>query len=167
MEPLDYNHTKTLIHWMYSEYGSIYMRMGREKLPILELDNEYYYGKTYVFKEGSKGVIIALGGMIHQVLPILHMLDMTIIGASSPICFDDTLYKAIGQKKHIITLEDHNPTVGMASQIALQCSLRGIRIESMKALGVYDYQLSGKPQELYKNAFMDSNAVLEAYKMIG
>ena len=59
-----------------------------------------------------------------------------------------------------MTVEDHNPYSGLGAAVAFYAQTEGIALDSFKTLGAKEYQLSGKPAELYAAAGIDSDGIL-------
>jgi transketolase len=173
-EPADPNHCDRIIRYVAGHDGNFYVRMGRAKLATLldekgnvffDTDYPYKYGKCDLFRSGSKVTIVATGPMVHEALKARESYSkpeaVEIVIVSSIKRFDDTLLKSLKKTGRVITVEDHNPYNGLAASLSRYILENGIAIQSFASLGVREYQLSGKPEDLYHNAKIDSDAVLE------
>ncbi len=174
-EPADPNHCDRIIRYAGSHYGNFYVRMGRHKIPVLTKADgsilfdekyEYYYGKTDLLREGSDVTIVASGPMVIEALNAVKgsEADAEILIASSPKQFDDGLKASLEKTKNVIVVEDHNRKNGYASQVALYAAENGIALDSFKSIAVEEYQLSGKPAELYDSANIGEKAIVEVLK---
>ena len=76
------------------------------------------------------------------------------------------LENSLQKTKKAITIEDHNALNGLASQVALFVAQLGITLDFFKSVAVEEYQLSGKPNELYHKAEIDADAVEKILKKI-
>ena len=85
-------------------------------------------------------------------------------GSGKTTTLYSTLKYLFDPKINIITIEDHNPYSGLASQISSLILENNIKIESFNKLGVEEYQLSGKNQELYDNAGISYKSIIELLK---
>jgi transketolase C-terminal domain/subunit len=56
-------------------------------------------------------------------------------------------------------VEDHNVRSGLGSQVALFAQQNHLKLDFFHAIGVDEYQLSGKSAELYAAAGIDHVAV--------
>ncbi len=177
MEPADPNHCDRMIRYVASHYGNFYVRMGRHKLPVLTREDgailfdenyEYKYGKTEVLRTGEKVTIVATGATVIEALNAREAsgIDAEIVIASSIKQFDDTLKSSIQKTGKVITVEDHNVKSGLGSAVALFLAQAGLQVDHFKSLGVEEYQLSGKPAELYDEAGIGQKAITEALKNI-
>lgn len=178
IEPADPNHTDRIIRYIASHYGNFYVRMGRHKVPVLTKENgeilfdenyKYEYGKCELLREGSTITIIGTGAIISEAIKAKEEFErnhpdkkIEIILASSIKKFDNTLLSSIKKTGKVITLEDHNPYSGLNSQVAKYILDNNLQVKFFKGLCTYEYQLSGKPEELYKNSGLDKTGILEA-----
>lgn len=168
-EPADANHCDRLIRYAASHYGCFYIRMGRHNLPILRTEDgsllydaeyTYEYGRTDVLKSGNAVTIVTAGSMVGEVLQAVEGFDdIEIIIASTPKKFDDTLKKSIAKTGKILTVEDHNPYSGYGASVARFALENSLTVSQFKTLGVREYQLSGKPAELYASAGCGHEAI--------
>jgi transketolase len=171
-EPADPNHCDRIIRYVASHYGNFYVRMGRHKLPVLtnedgsiffDKDYAYEYGKCDLLREGSEITIVATGACVIEALRAReaspHPEKVEIIITSSIKKFDETLLKSIKKTKNVITVEDHNPYSGLGAAVAFFAQEAGVSLETFKTLGAKEYQLSGKPAELYRAAGIDSEGI--------
>ena len=169
-EPADPNHCDRIIRYMATHYGNCYVRMGRHKLPVLtkadgsilfDKDYVYEYGRTDVLREGSALTIVASGPMVIEAQNAVEAagVDAEILIASSPKQFDEGLATSLKKTGKVVVVEDHNAKSGFASQVALYAAQNGIQLEAFKSIAVEEYQLSGKPAELYDSANIGAKAI--------
>lgn len=163
LEPADPNHCDRLIRYAASHWGNFYIRMGRHKLPVLtktdgtpfyDTNYLYQYGQVDLYREGSTATIVCSGPMVSLVEKVVseNKYDVEILIATSPKQFDETLCQSLRKTKKVIVVEDHNALSGYASQVALHAVKHGHVLESFQSLAPSEYQLSGKPLELYDAA---------------
>jgi transketolase len=178
IEPADANQTDRIIRYIASRFGNFYVRMGRHKFPVIKKEDgsvfydknyKYEYGKTDVIREGSDITIVATGAMVNESLKAVELLkesdskiSVELVAASSIKKFDDTLLESVKKTKKVITVEDHNTYNGLGASLAGFLNQKGICPDKFKSLGVKEYQLSGKPEELYAEAGIDKNAIADA-----
>ena len=172
-EPADPNHCDRIIRYMATHYGNCYVRMGRHKLPVLtkadgsilfDKNYEYKYGRTDVLREGSALTIVASGPMVIEAQNAVKEagLDAEILIASSPKQFDEGLATSLKKTGKVLIVEDHNRKSGFASQVALYAAENGIALNQFKSIAVEEYQLSGKPAELYESAEIGAKSIEKA-----
>jgi len=176
-EPADPNHCDRIIRYVASHYGNFYVRMGRHKLPVLtkedgsiffDKDYVYQYGKCELLRSGTDITIIATGACVIEALKARDAFTnpekVEIIITSSIKKFDETLLKSLKKTKKVITVEDHNPYSGLGTAIAFYTQTEGVSLDLFQTLGAKEYQLSGKPAELYRAAGIDSEGIGKALK---
>ncbi len=176
IEPADPNQCDRMVRYIASHYGNVYMRMGRHKIPVLTKQNgdvffdasyKYYYGRCDVLRRGTDVTIAAMGATVHEALAAWEVLKEKGISAEVVIVssikkFDTPLFSSIKKTGRVLTVEDHNPTSGLASQLAHALREKNISLSEYKSLGVREYQLSGTWDQLYKAAKIDRKAIAKA-----
>ncbi|HLG25310.1 MAG TPA: transketolase [Candidatus Gracilibacteria bacterium] len=182
VEPADPNQCDRIIRYAASHYGNFYVRMGRHKYPIVTkedgtpfygTDYQYEYGKSDVVREGADLTIIATGAMVNEALKAVASLkaenanlSVEVVAATSIKKFDDTITKSIRKTGKVITVEDHNTTSGLSSQLAKHMIEQKICPDVFESIGVREYQFSGKAEELYEKAGLSSSHIAETCKKI-
>lgn len=177
IEPADPNQCDRIIRYIASHYGNFYVRMGRHKYPIITnedgtpfygTDYNYVYGRSDLIREGNDITLAASGAMVHESMLAWEELkknhpDLSIelVAVSSIKQFDENLINSIKKTKKIITVEDHNSVSGLSSQLAKHLIQNYIHVDKFESLGVKEYQLSGKSEELYKYAKISSESIKE------
>jgi transketolase len=178
IEPADPNHCDRIIRYIASHYGNFYVRMGRHKIPAILTEDgkpfydenyKYEYGKCDLLRKGKDITIAATGPMVTEALIASEnlktshpKLSVEIIAVSSIKKFDQTLLDSVSKTRKLITVEDHNTFSGLGSTLARHLLKEGIKLEKFHTLGVSEYQLSGKPQELYAAAGINAEAIQKA-----
>lgn len=176
IEPADPNQCDRMVRYIASHYGNVYMRMGRHKLPVLTRENgkiffdasyTYRYGRCDVLRKGSDVTIAATGATVIEALRAWEQLHKKKIHAEIVIVssikqFDTPLFASVKKTKRLITVEDHNTSSGLASQLAKALQEKRIELSGVVSLGVDAYQLSGTAPQLYKKAGIDSTAIVRA-----
>ena len=165
IEPSDANHTDHIIRYIASHFGNFYVRMGRHKFevilkedgtPFYDENYKFEYGKADLLREGKDITIIAGGSMVSIAVQVADKLkaekELEVIAVSSLKEIDlDTILPSLKKTKKLITIEDHNPYSGLASQINSVVAQEGLSI-LINNLAVREYQLSGDSYELYDEA---------------
>ena len=178
IEPVDPNHTDRIIRYVASHYGNFYVRMGRHKVPVItgedgspfyDTNYKYEYGKCDLLREGNDITIAAMGPMVAEALMARERLKISrpgmsieIIAVSSIKKFDHVLAASAAKTRKLITVEDHNTFSGLGSQIARHLLKEGIKLDKFHTIGLSEYQLSGKPAELYVKAGLCAEAIERA-----
>jgi len=175
IEPADPNQTDAIIRYIASHYGNFYVRMGRHKFPIITKEDgslyydenyTYTYGKTDIIRQGSDITIAATGACINEALKARKQLlesnpeiSVEIAAISSIKQFDEIIDTSIKKTRKVITVEDHNTLSGLGAQLAAHLAKQGGKTEKYITIGVENYQLSGKADQLYKAAGIDSESI--------
>lgn len=175
IEPADPNQTDRIIRFVASKYGNFYVRMGRHKFnpiakedgtPFYDKDYVYEYGKCDVVREGSDLTIAASGACVTEALKAQEELkaagkSVEVVACSTIKDFDEVIEKSVDKTEKVLTVEDHNPYNGLSAGLARHLALKGIEIEKFESLAVTEYQLSGKPLELYAKAGIDAESIVK------
>lgn len=176
-EPCDPNQTDKIIRFVASNYGNVYVRMGRSKTPaITKEDGSLYFGEGYEFRpgksdvirNGNKATLVASGAMLTYAMKAAEEFggDVEIICVSSYLPFDAmTIVESVKKTRKVITVQDHNLKTGLAKFVK-EALFDADLIVPFKGLGVTSYQLSGTADELYEKAGISKKHILEALKAI-
>jgi transketolase len=178
IEPADPNHTDRIIRYAASHYGNFYVRMGRHKIPVILTEDgrpfydtgyKYEYGKCDLIREGKDITIAATGATVTEALLAREKLAISnpnlsieIVAVSSIKKFDQVLLNSAKKTQNLIVVEDHNSLSGLAATLSKHLLEQGINLKKFTALGVKEYQLSGKPAELYELAGISADAISKA-----
>lgn len=182
-EPADPNQCDRIIRYVATHHGNFYVRMGRHKIPVLTKNNgseffdanyKFTYGKCDLYRESKNDApeisgkscitIVATGATVWEAEKARSEFSdperVEIVIVSSIKDFDDVLKTSLEKNKKVITCEDHNPYSGLFAGVCRYIQEQEISGVSVKSCSVTEYQLSGKSPELYKNAGIDSSAIL-------
>ena len=153
--------------------GPVYLRLGREKMPILtRQEDEFKLGKATVCQKGKDITLIACGVMVYHALVAAEELKKKGISATvvnlhtiKPID-SKTLVKVAQETGAVVTCEEHLVAAGMGSAVAEVLSSEApVPIEMV---GVKDsFGESGLPWELMKHFhLMPEDIVAAAIKVL-
>ena len=165
LEPADANQTDHIIRYIASHYGNFYVRMGRHKFnvilkedgtPFYDENYQFEFGKADLLRSGDQVTIAASGSMVNIAVDVADQLKdeitIDVVAISSLQRIDlDTLIPSIQKTGRLITIEDHNPHSGLATQVNSVVAQEGLSV-TINNMAVRNYQLSGKPLELYDEA---------------
>lgn len=166
--PADYEEAFAATKQAVDIDSPVYLRLGREKTPILENRPEFVIGKAVLMNEGSDITIIACGSMVHTALEAAYQLktrnvSARVINLHTPKPIDkEAVVKAARETGAVLTVEEHTVYGGMGSSVA------EVLVEEcpvpMKLMGVYgEFGVSGKPSELFEHyGLTDTDIVREA-----
>lgn len=176
LEPADANQCDRIIRYIAGHYGNFYVRMGRHKFPVLLkkdgtvfYDENYHfeYGRADLLREGDRVTLVAFGSMAQlavQAADESEGVEVLVMSAFKTID-RKALKKSLQKTGQLLTVEDHNPYNGWASQIDRVLAEEGLS-PKVKHLGVTEYQLSGTWEELYNSAGIGLEAIKKAIQSI-
>ncbi len=126
MVPVDSIETRSMIRYLHEETTTpYYVRLSREKFPVLNDSNyEYIPKKSVTFREGSDLTIIANGVMVSMAMESAEILkkkgiDTRVINMSSIKPMDsEAVLKAARETGRIVTAEEHSIYNGLGSRVA-------------------------------------------------
>lgn len=172
-EPADPNQCDRIIRYIAGNYGNVYVRMGRAKIPVItKEDGSPYFagdysfepGKADLIRSGKRATVVASGPMLHYALQAAEDLggDIDIVCVSSFMPFDsETVIESVRKTGRVVTVHDHNIETGLGSFVQKALFEAGVLVP-MKRLGVSAYQLSGTADVLYQKSGLDVKAIKDA-----
>lgn len=149
--------------------GPVYIRLAREKTPIITTDNSFFeIGKVRVFWEGEKPevVVFATGALVHKALSAAKELSekvpVVVINVATIKPLDFEAVEEWAEKcGAAVVVEEHQKTGGLGSAIAECLALR--HPVPIEFIGVSDvFGQSGKPEELIEHYGMGVSHIVEA-----
>lgn len=155
LSPADYPQTKRATHLAAEIEGPVYIRFGREPIPIITGDRTpFELGKGNVYREGSDVAIIATGPMVKPALDAAEELaredgiDARVINIHTIKPIDaDIIEQAARETGAIVTAEEHQVMAGFGSAVAEVVVQRAP--VPMRFIGIQDrFGESGAPDEL-------------------
>lgn len=175
--PCDANEAKKATVAMAQNSHPTYIRLAREKTPLITTDKTpFEIGKAQVFFR-SKGDtmdvgIIACGALVHQSIMAAQELDdqgvkVTVLNMATIKPLDtQALDILIKKSRALVTVEEHQMAGGLGSAVAEYASAHNpVPIEY---IGIQDqFGQSGKPNELLDFYNLNQNAIEKAvYKVL-
>ena len=171
LEPADPNQCDRMIRYAAKTYGNFYIRMGRAKLSTLtKEDGTPFYDENYQFqpgcdllREGADITLMASGPMVEKALAVREQLkgkvDVEIIVMNSLSHLNEQMIvSSLKKTGKGVTLEDHNVKTGYGHTVAAILGDKGVSVH-LEHMGVREYQLSGKAEDLYKVAGLGEEAI--------
>lgn len=166
--PSDAISTIKLCELMFNHQGLTYLRLTREKTPLLYSPTEIFIiGGSKVLFENKEdtSVVISCGVTLHETIKAYHDLQkqdthICVIDAYSVKPLDEETIKHHAQRTgKVIVVEDHYPYGGLGE--AVKTALSGLNIPVIH-LAVHNIPRSGTPQELLAYEEIDAEAVKKA-----
>ena len=170
ISPSDDTQTKSLLKEIVKHEGPVYLRLSREKTPIIYAkDVDFQIGKGVQLTEGEDGTIFATGDLLWEALKIQEKLASLNIGLRvvdihtiKPID-EDLIVKCARETGKLYSLEDHNIIGGLGS--AISEVLTDKHPKKLKRFGMKDeFGRSGKSADLLKFYKLDYESILEEMK---
>jgi len=170
--PSDYYETKKAILASAKINGPVYVRFGREKVPVVTTaDTPFEVGKAIIMKEGKDVTIVACGAMVAEALDAAEMLEKEGINAEvinlhtiKPID-KDALINSVKKTGCIVTAEEHQMAGGMGSAVfevlAQNYSVPGEMVGMNDSFGE-----SGQPRELMVKYGLTFKEIYEKSKKV-
>jgi len=170
--PCDGAETKKSIKAAAEYVGPVYIRLGREPVPVIFNDDyNFEIGKAVTLREGNDVTIIASGLMVHEALKACDRLlkeeiRSRIIDLHTIKPIDETtIEKAARETGGIVTAEEHNILGGVGAAVA------EVVVEKypvlMARVGLRDtFGESGEPFDLLKKYGLLSVNIVEAARKV-
>lgn len=153
---------------------SVYIRLAREKTPIMTTDGTpFEIGKAQIIWQSKKpqAGIIATGALLHKALLAAKELedngtDTEVLNLSTIKPLDEKAIIGLAEKTgRIVTVEEHQVAGGMGSAV-VECLAKHFPVP-MEFIGINDqFGQSGTPDELIKHYGMDEKSIIEAVKKV-
>lgn len=172
--PSDAVSTAKLAVAMYNQQGISYLRLTREKTPVLyDMEEEFVVGGSKVVFEGKKdkAVIVAAGITLHEAIKAYNLLkekgtEIAVVDAYSVKPLDEkTIVRLAKKTGHVVIVEDHYPHGGLGEAVknALAEHMSGEKYK-VTHLAVTKNPRSGTPAELLEYEEIDASAIIKAIK---
>jgi transketolase len=170
--PCDGHETKSVIEFAVQHNGPLYIRLSREKFPVIYDENcVFEMGKASLVREGNDLTFIMCGIMVHiamEASKILHEdgIEVRVINSSSIKPLDKNLILAAAKETGaIITGEEHSIINGLGSAVAELLS-ENCPVH-LKRVGINDcFGQSGSSGELMEHYGLTPEALVKTAKNI-
>jgi transketolase len=155
IQPSDDVTARAAVRWAAHHVGPVYLRLTRQKLPILHKDpSVFQMGRAIILKEGKDLALIGTGATVSEALKAADELSSRnpwVIDMHTIKPLDRALMKRLAHScKQIVTIEDHQITGGLGSAVAEALTEEGFSGKLLR-LGAKDcYGESGDPGALYE-----------------
>lgn len=170
--PADAIATQRLFSLLGSAPGMNYLRLTRAELAILYSPKEkFHIGGSHVWRRNSKDVatIVAAGVTLFEALKAADQLAGQGIAVSVIDCYSVqpidvvTLRAAARRTKHLIVVEDHRPSGGLADAVRVAL---GPLAGTVVSLAVNGTSHSAAPEQQLRIHGLDAAAIMRAVKKI-
>lgn len=168
--PTDYHETKKAVLASVKINGPVYIRFGREKVPVITDENTpFEIGKSRVIREGSDVTLIACGVMVSECLIAAEELSSQgiqaeVINSHSIKPFDsETLIASAKKTGCVVSAEEHQINCGFGGLVAEV--LAKTYPVPLEMIGIQDtFGESGTPDELMEKYGLKSRHIVDAAK---
>jgi len=149
--PCDAEETKNTLDALMDVKGPSYVRLRREKEPILEKNYAFEIGRIEILRDGSDVTIAAIGSQVTHAVDAAeklerHGIDSEVLNIHTLKPLDrDTLIKSVKKTGRIVTTEQHQIHGGLGGAVAEVLSENNPA--PMKIMGVKD-TFSGSAREI-------------------
>ncbi|MBD3330792.1 transketolase family protein [Candidatus Peregrinibacteria bacterium] len=170
--PADYYETKKAVKASMEIDGPVYIRFGREKVPVVTSeDHDFEFGKAYKLKEGKDVSVIACGTMVSEALDAAEALksegvDVEVVNLHTIKPIDaDTIVETARKTGCIVTAEEHQKNGGMGSAV-MEVLAQNYPVP-VEMVGINDtFGESGSPSELMEKYGITSKNIIEMVKKV-
>lgn len=170
--PADYHETKKAAIAAAEIYGPIYVRFGREKVPVVTDENTpFEIGKAYCLRDGQDAAIVVCGAMVYEALVATEELakegiSVMVINNHTIKPMDrETIIEAAQKTGAVVTAEEHQLAGGMGSAV-LEVLAEEYPVP-VRMVGVKDrFGESGDPDVLMKVFGLMSTEIIAAVKEV-
>ena len=171
--PADYHETKKAVLAGNRHIGPYFLRMGREKVPIVtDPEDPFELGKANTFLDGDDSYIVCNGIMIHMALLAAKELrdkdglSVGVINMHTVKPIDrEKLIECAKRAGSIVTAEEHSVIGGLGSACAeVLCQEHPV---PMRIVGVNDrFGESGPPEELLERWGLTHAEIAESVREV-
>ena len=154
--PADYYETKKAVMWACQYVGPVYVRFGREPVPLMtQPDDPFVMGKANLIHDGKDVTIINNGPVLKEALDAVEILKAKGVSARlvnmhtvKPID-REMIAQCARETGAIVTVEEHQVQGGFGSAVAE--AVVQTHPVPMRFIGIQDrFGTSGSPEELFE-----------------
>jgi len=146
--------------------GPVYVRVGRDTVPVYKSDYCFKIGEAVTLREGNDVAIIASGIMVSRALIAAESLgkkgiEVKVINMHTIKPLDREAVIKAANSKVIVTAEEHSIIGGLGSAVAEVVAEEGLKIP-VKRVGIRDIFCGiGPTQELRKKHGLTSEQIIK------
>ena len=170
--PSDSYSTKRLLEIMTENKGIFYIRLTREKTPLIydegfsfEIGGSVIHQLEFAKNFKKKALVITAGITLFEALKAQEELvdsdiDLVVLDCYSVKPLDEkTIFSLVKEIKNIIVVEDHYPYGGLGEAVSSLLIKSKLRSENFSHLCVAKIPMSGRPEELLAYMGIDSKMI--------
>lgn len=164
LQPADDVTTKAAVRWAAMHNGPVYLRLTRQKLPMLyQKEAVFQMGRGIILKEGKDLAMIATGGTVGETMKASEELSSHnpwAIDFHTIKPIDKALIKRLAHScKTIVTIEDHQIIGGLGSAVAEVLAEEGFAGKLVRIGAMDQYGESGSPEGLYEKYGLNGRGI--------
>ena len=154
--PADYYETKKAVIWACKHVGPVYVRFGREPVPMVtNPEDPFIMGKANLINDGKDATIVNNGPLLYHCMKAVQALQdkgistrLLTMHTVKPMD-RDAIGKAARQTGAIVSVEEHQVMGGFGSAVAE--AVVQTHPVPMRFIGIQDrFGESGTPEELFE-----------------
>ena len=170
--PSDFYSTKKLVKLMAENQEIFYLRLTREKTPIIYDQNFFFeIGGSVVHrfdwaKKFKKKVLVLTAGItLFEALKAQEELvekeiEIVVLDCYSIKPLDEkTIISLVSEIKNVVVVEDHYPNGGLGEAVSSLLVKNKLNLENFAHLCVSKIPMSGKPEELFAYMGIDKKSI--------
>jgi transketolase len=170
--PCDYWETKKAVIWACKYVGPVYVRFGREPVPMVTTaEDRFEIGKANQINDGKDLTIINNGPVLYECIKAVQALKEKGISARllnmhtvKPID-RDAIAVAARETGAIVTVEEHQVMGGFGSAVA-EVVVQTFAVP-MRLIGIQDrFGESGTPEQLFKEFGLTAADIAQAAEQV-
>ena len=169
IETTDGFETAKAVRALEKHIGPVYLRIGRDKVPVYEREYDFQIGKGVVLREGKDATIIACGILVSHALRAAtelarNQIEVRVVNMHTIKPLDREKVMEAVRGKVIVTAEEHNVIGGLGSAVAEVIAEEGGKIP-VRRIGIQDTFCGiGPTDELRRKHGLTSEDIVAAVR---
>jgi len=169
LNPATYSEAVRMIDYLSeTELDSpYYLRLGRQPVEDILVDNEFEFGKASIVKEGGHITLFSTGCILSDVMETARKLEserdtsVRVVNVPTIKPIDrDMIVKCASETDYLFSVEDHSIVGGLGS--AISEVLTETKPQKLVRLGLDDvFPESAAPNDLYEKYGLSSNQIVK------
>ena len=170
--PCDYYETKKAIIWACKYVGPVYVRFGREPVPMITTaEDPFVMGKANLINDGTDVTIANNGPVLLECIKAVQMMkekgvSVRLLNIHTVKPIDrEAIAKAARETGGIVTVEEHQVIGGFGSAVAE--AVVQTHPVPMRFIGIQDrFGASGTPEQLFEEFGLTAKHIVAAVEQV-
>jgi len=170
--PCDYYETKKAIIWACKYVGPVYVRFGREPVPMITTaEDPFVMGKANLINDGTDVTIANNGPVLLECIKAVQMMkekgvSVRLLNIHTVKPIDrEAIAKAASETGGIVTVEEHQVIGGFGSAVAE--AVVQTHPVPMRFIGIQDrFGASGTPEQLFEEFGLTAKHIVAAVEQV-